>query len=95
MHGFALARGADDVEAPVGRATEAAAALERVTAGENPGPLAAKPKPPDGTPVAVVQNTARDLPVSDVVSVGPGRALSGELRVEQHRPRARGPRRRR
>ena len=77
VHGFALARGAGDLETPVGCATGAAAALERVAAREDSGPDARERKPPDGTPGAVAQHPARDLPVSDVVGIWPGPAANG------------------
>ena len=83
VHGFALARGAGDLESPVGRATEAAAALERVAAGEDSSPSAREREPPDGTPGAVAQHPAGDLPMADVVGIRPCRPLSGERRIEQ------------
>ena len=94
VHGFALARGAGDLESPVGGATQAGAALERVAAGQDSGPGAGERKPPDGTPGAVAQHTARDLPMADVVRIRPGRPLSRERRIEQDSPGTRGARRR-
>ena len=81
MHGFALARGAGDLESPVGRATEAGAALERVAARQDSSPSAREREPPDRTPVAISQDPAGELPVSDVARVGPAVPLSGECRV--------------
>ena len=94
VRGVALARGAGDLEPPVGGGTEAGAALKRVFARQDPNPSARERKTPDRTPGAVAQHAARELPVADVVRIRSGRPLSGERRVEHDRLGTRGARRR-
>ena len=83
VHGFALARGAGDLESPVGRATEAAAALERVAARQDSGPVHVNANRPTARPVLIAQHPARDLPMSDVVRIRPGPQQTGEAGVKK------------